>query len=269
MAIFLTLVAVSCAALLWRFWSKRQNRARLLASELSSEQRALMLRHVPLVRKLPSELRGRLEGKVLLFLDQVAFIGCNGLEVTEAMRLSIATQAALLVVNSDAWYAHLRTVLIYPGAFRSKVTEQNGYVVTEREIVRTGESWPRGPVVLSWEDTERGALDFSDGHNVVLHEFAHQLDDLSGETDGVPVLSNGQSFADWQRVFSAAYEAHVHNVMARRETVFDPYGAEKPVEFFAVAVEVFFERPKEMKREAPEVYAQLADLFRLDPASWA
>jgi MtfA peptidase len=107
----------------------------------------------------------------------------------EEMRLSIAAQACLLVVNIDTWYDNLRTILVYPSAFKSKRVRYKGYVVTERETVRTGESWARGPVILSWTHAREGAANDHDGHNVVFHEFAHQIDDLSGHTDGVPNLS--------------------------------------------------------------------------------
>ncbi|OIQ73553.1 protein MtfA [mine drainage metagenome] len=141
-------------------------------------------------------------------------------------------------------------------------------MVTERETVRVGESWSRGPVVLSWADAKQGALDEEDGHNVVFHEFAHQIDNLSGHTDGVPVLNNGQQVADWQHVFVSAFKRHVRNVESGHPTVFAAYGATGPEEFFAVAVEVFFERPAALKHESPAVYQQLAGLFHLDPSAW-
>jgi hypothetical protein len=268
MSIFLVTLLVGVGALVFRFWSRRQVHARLLTSALPEHQRAIVEESVPIIRKLPAELRGKLEGKINVFLDQIEFVGCNGLDVTEEMRLSIATQACLLVVNTDTWYQNLRTVLIYPGAFKSRRSERHGYVVTERETVRIGESWARGPVILSWADVERGAFDDRDGHNVVFHEFAHQIDDLSGRTDGVPVLDNGQSYADWARVFISAYKRHVGNVEAGRRTVFDAYGAVGQEELFAVSVEVFFERAAVLKKEEPEVYQQLSSLFHLDPSSW-
>jgi Mlc titration factor MtfA (ptsG expression regulator) len=223
---------------------------------------------VPLLDALPNDLRDSLEGKINLFLEQVEFIGCDGLEVTEEMRLSIAAQACLLVVNIDAWYKNLRTILIYPGAFKSVLKSQEGYVVTEHETVRAGESWNRGPVILSWQHSEAGAHDHTDGHNVVLHEFAHQIDDMSGHTDGVPVLAKGHSYADWERVFVEAYDVHLRNVEAGRRTVIDAYGAKGYEEFFAVSVEVFFERPAQLKSEEPEAYEQLSLLSRLDPETW-
>ncbi len=266
--ILLMLLIAAGGALGYRFWSRRRARKTLFETPLSEGERAIVAEEVPLTRKLPATLRDRLEGKINAFLDQVDFVGCNGLEVTEEMRLSIAAQACLLVVNSDTWYKHLTTILLYPGAFKSRQAEHNGYVVTEREIVRTGESWSRGPVVLSWAHSQQGALDDRDGHNVVFHEFAHQIDDLSGHTDGVPILDPEQKFADWARAFGPAYEAHVRQVQMGRRTVLDAYGAEGPEEFFAVAVEAFFERPAELKREVPAIYAQLAALFRLEPATW-
>jgi MtfA peptidase len=267
MAVFVFLIALAGGFAI-RHWSRHRARANLLASALTPSQRAIIAEQVPLARKLPPELRATFEGKINAFLNQIEFTGCNGLEVTEEMRLSIAAQACLLVVNTDTWYDHLSTILIYPGAFKSRQTRHEGYVVTERETVRTGESWSRGPVVLSWAHSQQGALNDHDGHNVVLHEFAHQIDDLSGHTDGVPNLAADQSFAKWRHSFVTAYEQHVQHVEAGRKTVFDPYGAEGQEEFFAVAVEAFFETPQEVKRLEPAVYAELALLFRLDPATW-
>lgn len=268
MQIALILIVLVGGLFGYRYWSKRQVRANLLGSALTADQRAIVEDEVPLVRKLPADLRGQHEGKINLFLEKVNFIGCDGLEVTDQMRLSIAAQACLLITASDAWYDHLSTVLIYPGAFKSKETISDGYVVSEQEVVRIGESWLRGPVVLSWRHTEEGASDVGDGRNVVLHEFAHQLDDLSGHTDGAPVLNDGQSFAAWEKVFEDAYARHCKRVEEGRKTVPDAYGAYSVEEYFAVAIEVFFERPADLKAEEPMVYAQLAHLLNLDPAAW-
>ena len=268
MAAFLILVFLIAAGLGVYVWSRRRARAALLATPLSPHQRDVIDRQVPIIRRLPPPLRQHLDGKVNLFLDQVRFYGCDGLDVTEEMELSIAAQACLLVINSDLWYENLTTILIYPNAFKSKQQRRSGYVVSEKEIVRTGESWDRGPVILSWAHSQQGALDDRDGQNVVLHEFAHQLDDLSGGTNGVPILSEGQSFAAWEKVFLAAYDHHVHAVESGRRTVIDPYGATGHEEFFAASVEVFFERPHALQHEVPEVYDQLSKLFRLNPAAW-
>lgn len=251
----------------WLYWS-HQRRARLLSSPLTEAQRRIIRDHAPLYAKLPTPLKERLDGKVNLFLGQVDFHGCNGLAVTEQMRLTIAAQACLMIVAKDIWYDNLRTILIYPGAFKSRMEDYDGLVVTEGEVVRIGESWSRGPVILSWPHAEEGSHIDDDGHNVVLHEFAHQLDDLSGYTDGAPVLAHDHSEGEWDRIIGDAFWRLVDEVDAGRETFLDHYGATAPEEFFAVIVENFFERPADLKREEPAVYGQLAKFFALDPATW-
>jgi len=264
----LILLAVACY-FAYRAWKKRQRRHFLLGTILSDEEREIVARAVPLTRKLPQALRLDFEGKMALFLDQVDFVGCNGLEITQEMELSIAAQASLLVAANDMWYETLTTVMVYPAAFKSMRKEYDGLVVSEEEIVRSGESWTRGPVILSWAHSAQGATNADDGHNVVFHEFAHQIDDSSGATDGAPMLAKGHDFSEWSRVFIDAFERHTANTQRRHRTVLDPYGATAPEELFAVAVEVFFERPVALQREEPQVYAQLAQLFKLDPASWS
>ena len=265
------LVPIFLLALLggYWFWSKRQARAKLFQTALTEDQRKIVANEVPLTRRLPLELREAFEGKINAFLEQVEFFGCNGLEVTDRMRLSIAAQACLLIANTDNWYDNLGTILIYPGAFKSMRQQRQGYVVAERETIRLGESWARGPVVLSWAHAEAGAHDEHDGRNVVFHEFAHQLDSLSGSVNGVPVLQKGQDFADWEKVFVEAFDAHLTDLQHGRATVIDPYGAENYEEFFAVSVELFFERPAALARAAPHVFEQLSLLMRLDPKNWA
>ncbi|MEO0666130.1 MAG: M90 family metallopeptidase, partial [Pseudomonadota bacterium] len=172
----------------------------------------------------------------------------------------------LLVAGNDAWYETLRTVVIYPAAFRSRQPVQDGYVVTEADSIRIGESWSRGPVILSWQDTEAGALDDGDGKNVVFHEFAHQLDDMSGATDGIPVV--GDRRAAWIEAFDDAYRRSNRLLEIGKVPFLDPYGATAPEELFAVAVEAFFETPRDLMHEEPEIYRELVAYFRQDPASW-
>ena len=186
MNLIILLLALAAAAVAFRFWLKRETRTKLLAAPLTNAQQAILAPRFPIYRKLPEDLRLTLEGKINRFLHQVKFHGMDGLEVTEEMRLLIAAQACLLIVNRDTWYDDIRTILIYPGAFKSKQVEHHGFVETETEHTRIGESWESGPVVLSWAHAERGAFIDDDGHNVVLHEFAHQLDDQTGETAARP-----------------------------------------------------------------------------------
>jgi len=264
------LVALIVVAFLWiRHRSRRQKHLRLMATPLTSKQRQVVEQLVPIVRRLPATLRPKLEGKMNVFLDQVTFRGSEGLEVGEDMKLSIAAQACLLVVNSSAWYDTLRNVLIYPSAFRTHRNSHDGYIVHEDKHLTLGESWARGPVVLSWAHALQGGLNHEDGHNVVIHEFAHQLDSLTGHTDGIPILRKGQAYVGWEKAMLDAFNEHLDRVEAGQETLIDPYGATGHEEFFAEAIVTFFEKPAALRGEEPALYAQLSELLALDPAQWA
>jgi len=256
------------AGILYRRKSRQWKREKLLATPLTPEQREALARLVPIVRRLPSLLRQTLEGKINLFLDQVTFHGYHGLEVDDEMRLSIAAQACLLVANSPVWFDTLRTVLIYPSAFYTGHNTHDGLVVHERDSNNAGESWARGPVVLSWDHALQGGLNEEDGHNVVIHEFAHQLDSLTGHINGIPVLRKGQEYEGWEKAMLDAYHSHVGRVESGQRTLIDPYGASNHQEFFAEATVAFFEKSRVMRREEPALYEQLSELLALDPARW-
>lgn len=266
------LLLLACLLIAGLFWYRRRSRLRkrehLLATPLSQEQRAMVEKLVPITRRLPEPLRLKLEGKIHLFLDQITFHGQSDLEVSEAMKLSIAAQACLLVVNSPAWYETLRTVLVYPSAFYTRRNTHDGYVVQEEDFTMLGESWARGPVVLSWDHALQGGLDDADGHNVVIHEFAHQLDSLTGYVNGIPILRKGQAYAGWEKAMLDAYNDHVRRVESGLETLIDPYGATNHEEFFAEAIVTFFEKPRALHREEPALYAQLSQLLALNPVEW-
>jgi Mlc titration factor MtfA (ptsG expression regulator) len=266
--ILITIIAIA-GWFSYRTWTAAQTRKRLLITPLSDEDRAILRAQMPILDRLPADLHAPLEGKINLFLHQVDMYGCDGLEITDDMILSIAGQACLLIVNTDAWYKTLRTVLIYPGAFRSQQTTQDGFIVKQESVIRLGESWARGPVILSWAHSQQGAINDEDGQNVVLHEFAHQLDDLSGGTNGIPVLQKRQSFAKWEAVFIDAYDRHLKKVRRGRKTLLNAYGATNHQEFLAVAVETFFEKAEQLQKQEPALYTQLATLLQLDPASWS
>ena len=265
---YFILFAIAGGYAAWRWVDARKRRAALLNAPLSDEDWDIVLDMVPIVAKMPLALQGQLQGKVNLFLDQVSIYGKGGLEVSRDMEVSIAAQACLLIVNTDAWYKTLQTVLLYPGAFRPRRPKHDGALVHEDKSIVLGESWTRGPVILSWPHAEQGAINAVDGHNVVIHEFAHQLDALSGHTNAVPVLSSGQTFDTWEAVIMDGFDRHLANVERRRKTVLDDYGATNYVEFLAVSIEVFFEKPKKLKGEYPDLYAQIALLLRLDPLTW-
>jgi Mlc titration factor MtfA (ptsG expression regulator) len=228
-----------------------------------------MHRAVPYVQELAEPEKAQLEALVQVFLAKISFEGCGGLEVTDEMRISIATQACILVLGKEGPpYPDLATVLVYPSAFLGRRTESmGGGVVVTTDEARLGESWDRGLVVLAWDSAERGANNPRDGKNVVFHEFAHQLDGESGDMDGAPRLGSRAHYAQWARVFGAEYTALLNRLSEGRRSDIDAYGATSPPEFFAVLTEIFFEAPERLLRRHPELYAELAAFYRQDPAA--
>lgn len=221
---------------------------------------------LPFLDYLDDGERARLRVLARDFLAQKQFHGARGLHLTDEMLLAIALQACLPILNIGlAAYRGWVGVVVYPGDFvipRQDVDEAG--VVHEYDDEVLGEAWPGGPALLSWFDDGP-----QDGVNVVIHEFAHKLDMENGGVDGLPVLPPGMSRRAWAAAFGQAYESFCRQVDAGEETVLDPYGAEHPAEFFAVAAETFFEAPCDLLAEFPEVYAQLSRYFRLDPAAGA
>jgi Mlc titration factor MtfA (ptsG expression regulator) len=223
--------------------------------------------NVPLARRLSPDERQRLLRLAQLFLAEKHFEGCGGLTVSEEMKVTIAAEACLLLLHLEGPpYPALRTVLVYPRGFVPKTVRslQTGEIA-EPPAPLIGESWQDGVIVVSWDDVVRGARDPVDGENVVLHEFAHQLDEEDGAGDGAPVLP-ASALRTWGRVLSDEYERLRQDAAADRRTVLDPYGATNKAEFFAVATETFFEQPVQLERDHPELYAQLKQFYGQDPA---
>lgn len=249
---------------------RRHRRQRTASVPLKQEQWRLIDCRVPQVAGLADADRLTLGGIVQVLLDEKTFKGCGGLEMTDEIRLTIAAQAALLLLRQDepTYYPSLRSILVYPSAFSSKLTRQlpNGLVV-EGDVARQGESWYRGAIVLSWDDVVRGAADDGDGHNVTLHEFAHQLDAEDGAVDGAPSLPSRARYRSWAAVLSEEYESLANELHRGHATLLDAYGSTSPAEFFAVATELFFERPQAMLRAYPELYKQLEGFYQQDPAA--
>jgi len=228
---------------------------------------ALLEKNVPLYARLPEALRLRLHQCIAQFIATIRFEGCGGLELTEEMILTVAAQACLLVVHREGKpYPKLKVVCLYPSTFSSVQTHVDEMgVVTEEVVARLGESWGRGSLVLAWDSVAQGARNPGDGHNVTLHEFAHQLDHEDGATDGAPGLPNRAAYRSWARVFQENYDDFQHLLEAGRKTVIDPYGGTNPAEFFAVATETFFEKPRQLFQKRPELYEEMRKYFGVDP----
>ncbi|HEX7055355.1 MAG TPA: M90 family metallopeptidase [Burkholderiales bacterium] len=200
----------------------------------------------------------------LLFLAEKQFSGAHGLEVTDAMRVSIAAQACLPILELGLdWYAGWSGIVVYPGDFRVRRewVDEAG-VVHQWDDELSGEAMPGGPVVISWDAAAHDAQ-----MNVVIHEFAHKLDMINGEADGLPPLHADMDRRAWRAAFEEAYQGFCDAVERGRETWLDPYAAEHPSEFFAIVTEAFFTEAAETRRRYPEVYRQLARFYRQDPAA--
>ncbi|MEQ6342464.1 MAG: zinc-dependent peptidase [Gammaproteobacteria bacterium] len=221
-------------------------------------------RHALVLRELDAVKMAHLRELATWFIDRKSIIGVQGLEVTPPMRVAVAAQACLLILNLgveyfDGWIE----VILYPGAFRGNHEKMDSFgLVHNEESALSGESWLRGPVILSWDDVERDVYHGRAGYNVVLHEFAHKLDGLNGGTNGMPPLHGDMHREQWTEAMSAAYDALCLQVAAGESAFINPYAATSPAEFFAVLSEYFFTAPDILKKECPSVYRQLALFYR-------
>ena len=247
-------------------WIERR-RSRLRARPFPTAWRPILRRRVPLVARLPPELQLRLKGHIQAFVAEKPFIGCRGQAVTDEVRVTIAAQACLLLLGHPRpdYYPRLRQILVYPDAFVVNRERPLGAgLVQEQRHTLAGESWTQGQVILSWADVVAGAADPADGRNVVLHEFAHQIDQDKGAADGRPWRPRPELRRRWAAVMGEAFE----RLRNEPSTVIDAYGASDRAEFFAVVSEVFFERPSDLRAEAPAVYEELAKLYGVNPMEW-
>ena len=270
----LTLALLGAIGLLaWAVPRWRLRRA--LARPLQESELALLERNVEQYRAMDAASRARLERLVRRFLHEKTFVGCAGLEITDEMRLTIAGQASLLLMGArgDAVYPALNAVLVYPGAFLAPRRQVDAAgVVTEARQDLLGESWGDGRVILSWDHVRRAGMSeppaHTPSHNVVLHEFAHQLDSESGATNGAPYLGSPERYRSWAQVLSRDFAALREDAWFGREGVLDHYGAQDPAEFFAVATEAYFEQPHRLASRHPELYAEFLKYYRVDPRDW-
>lgn len=233
------------------------------------EWRAILQRRLPYFGYLQQDLQEKLLKLAQRFIKESRFEGAHARPVEQEKQLSIAAQACLLLLGWDPGrlFPTLRTIIVYPGVYRADETVRRpeGTEIRQRQT-RSGESWSHGTVLLSWHDVRVGMRDPRDGYNVVLHEFAHQLDEETGEANGAPALKDRESYETWQSVRSAAYQELQTALEADQPAPFlDEYAAESPAEFFAVATEWFFELPHELHSTAPRLFEQLTGFYRQDP----
>ncbi|MFL5236920.1 MAG: zinc-dependent peptidase [Rhizomicrobium sp.] len=251
---------------------KRRRRERLRATPFPEEWKAIILRNLPIFARLPSYDRAELLGDVQVFLAEKRFEGCAGLELTDEIRVTIAAQACLLLLHRDTdYYPELTSILVYPSAYAVHEDHYVGANIWEQsEDARLGHTGRQmGSMVLAWDEAKHGAADPADGKNLVLHEFAHQLDFEDRRTDGAPALATRAQYLAWARVMQREYEALRKADETGTPSVLDTYGATNPAEFFAVATEAFFERPHALRAKQPELYDEFARFFQQDPVTFS
>lgn len=242
-------------------WSRRRTLRNARLEESLWQQ---VLRGLPFLRGLTADELSRLRELAILFLAQKELHGAHGFVLSDEIRLSIAIQACLPVLNLGLEpYAGWVGIVVYPGEFRvhGEEMDEHGIVHSYNDEL-SGEAWPGGPVILSWEDAGMSEA----GYNVVIHEFAHKIHMHLGQEDGFPPPRTGMDSARWEQEWESAYKRFCAQVDADQPTIIDPYAAEHPAEFFAVMSEEFFTDSGVLSREYPQLYRELARFYRQDPA---
>src|SRR6266566_4100458 len=251
---------------------RQRRRRRAQARPFSKEWLDAIKRNVAFFSRLSANDQSELLSHIKVFLAEKRFEGCGGLEITDEIRVTIAAQACLLLLHrATDYYPQLTSILVYPSDYTSyEARHLEGNIWDEGGEPRLGQTARRlGSLVLAWDDAKSGAAHPSDGRNLVLHEFAHQLDYEDFQADGAPALATRAEYVTWARVMSKAFAALQRADEAGTLTVLDTYGATNPAEFFAVVTEAFFERPRALRGKHPELYAQLARFFRQDPSRYS
>ena len=269
----LIIVAIAVVAATIIAWSVKSNVSpngiELPNEPFPEEWQNILQSGWPLYSKLPDDLRHQLERLTLVFLDRIDFKGVDGLAITDEIRVMTSAQACILLLNQGTFFTNkLRSAVIHPKAYSATSHDTIAGETMEKKIAVQGQSWENGLVVLSWDNTRTGAANSKDGRNLVIHEFAHQLDQSDGLTDGAPVLGSKEQYKRWQRVCSRVFSDLQDKIDRGQKTVIDDYGATNPAEFFSVTTETFFEKPYQLNKKRPELYDLLREYYRVDPLTW-
>jgi Mlc titration factor MtfA (ptsG expression regulator) len=251
---------------------KQRRRQRLQAEPFPKEWLETIRRNVAVFSRLSPSDQAELLGHIQIFLAEKRFEGCGDLELTDEICVTIAAQACLLLLHRKTdYFPRLLTILVYPSAYLVEEKRQvQDHVWEEGRVARLGETGRQlGAMVLAWDAVKSGAADSSDGKNVVLHEFAHQLDFENYATDGAPALATREQQLSWGETMKAEFASLRAADETGIRTLLDTYGATNPAEFFAVSVEAFFEQPRALLARHPRLYAELRNYFQQDPVEYS
>jgi MtfA peptidase len=251
-------------------WSKKHRRRELVAQPFPRQWEAYLEADVRIFSSLPAREQTRLRDDLRIFAAEKTWEGCNGLEIHDEIKVTVAAQACVLAlgVEDGYYFDHVKTILVYPGAFLHSPQLPGPYGVVKEDLALSGQAWYSGPVVLSWQEVLWDCRRPGAGRNVVFHEFAHQLDALDGEMGGTPPLGSVGARKRWTRVVDAEFHRLVNRVKHGEATLLDRYGASSRAEFFAVATECFFTQPQRLQERHRELYTILRDFYHQDPATW-
>ncbi|KVX00475.1 M90 family metallopeptidase [Shewanella frigidimarina] len=267
------LLVISITAVAWIVSSQwRLNRQRNIVTSkpFPTQWRHILKKRFPYFKAMPTDLQLQLKKHIQIFINEKQFVGCDGFEINDEVKVTIAAQACLLLLNRKThYYPKLKQILVYPSAFivEKNRTDLAGVQSSQRNVL-LGESWEYGKVVLSWNSTIEGAADPFDGSNVVIHEFAHQLDQEDGTANGAPPLRDITSYRSWSSTLGQEFKQLQYCAQQHIPSLFNYYGATNPAEFFAVISETFFERPVEFYQQHQQLYKELSQFYQLDPINW-
>ncbi len=251
-------------------WSKKRHRRKIREQFFPKEWDATLRENVWQYSCIRREMHKKYHDDLRIILDEKEWEGCGGLQMNDKVKVTIAGQAAILLlgIEEEFYFDQVKSVLVYPDAFSVPEQFQDQSGVVDPDQTASGEAFQSGPVVLSWDSVLEGGCDPYNGHNVVIHEFAHQLDALSGEMGGMPPIFDEEEAQQWVEVFEREFQRLEKAVQEEQPTLLDEYGATNRAEFFAVATECFFEQSETLLELHSELYGTLKSFYRQDPAQW-
>ncbi len=251
------------------FSPKKSELKNIFLSEFPHEYIEILKKNFYLYNFLPQTLKAQLHAHINVFLSLKSFHGHKNLKISDTIRLTIASQACMLLLNKKypCYFPKLQTIEVYPTAFVSDIHTGNGLF---KKQARTGESWNNGRLILSWNHSRQRISQSKDGSNVVMHEFAHRLDQLDNRADGIPDkhFESEKEYYIWREIIFKQYKKHLKSLKRKNKKLLTKYAGTNLAEFFAVSTEFFFEKPRQLKKHEPDLYNLLKNFYNLDPVNW-